>query len=440
MDYLLVEPEFPIPNKSKNHKNFLPIGLLKIAAMLENQGHTVRLIRGNKTLIDYYDLTNRISKFNQLEYQPDEIWITSLFTYWIYYVRDSVKYYRKLFPKAKIVVGGIAASLFGKEKTKKITKCDEVIIGTIPEAEQISADKMKEVYDKFLNNVDFQILHAQRGCFRRCKFCGTWKIEPIEIYESSIKNKIFKEKIVFYDNNFLRNPHIHNILDELIELKKKRKIKWCESQSGFDGRLLIKEPILIKKLKLAGFRNIRIAWDGPYKEKESIKEQIEILTYGKDSFKRKELEVFMLYNWDISFDEMELKRVKCFKWGVQIADCRFRPLDQEFDYYNPRKLNQTNKDYHIHKDWTDILVKQFRRNVRRQNICVRRGFDIYVGEFERKSISKTVIKRFLEIEKVDEQKEFLDKRGIKYWDPSIVDTREKIQEELARTKKPKLLH
>ena len=35
---LLVEPNFPIPAKSRNHKNFLPIGLLKIAARL---GQTV---------------------------------------------------------------------------------------------------------------------------------------------------------------------------------------------------------------------------------------------------------------------------------------------------------------------------------------------------------------------------------------------------------------
>ena len=31
MKILLVEPAFPIPPKSKNHKDFLPIGLLKLA-------------------------------------------------------------------------------------------------------------------------------------------------------------------------------------------------------------------------------------------------------------------------------------------------------------------------------------------------------------------------------------------------------------------------
>ena len=34
---LLVEPNFPIPGKSRNHSNFLPIGLLKIASYLREK-------------------------------------------------------------------------------------------------------------------------------------------------------------------------------------------------------------------------------------------------------------------------------------------------------------------------------------------------------------------------------------------------------------------
>ena len=44
--YLLIEPDFPIPKKSKNHKNFLPIGLLKIATYFIENGHQVILKRG----------------------------------------------------------------------------------------------------------------------------------------------------------------------------------------------------------------------------------------------------------------------------------------------------------------------------------------------------------------------------------------------------------
>lgn len=405
MNYLLVEPEFPLPTKSKNHKDFLPIGLLKLAALLEKNGHKVQLVRGN------------LEK-NEIFFRPKEIWITSLFTYWIDDVRKSVDHYRNLFKKAKITVGGISASLLGEEETKKITKCDEVFIGVNEEAEKLSSDLMEKAYEKHLTgDVDFQILHAQRGCIRRCKFCGTYQIEPSFIPEESIKDKIFMRKLVFYDNNFLANPHIEMILDELIELKKQRKILWCESQSGFDGRLMLDKPHLVKKIKQAGFKNVRIAWDGSFEEAENIKKQINLLK--KSRYKSKDLYVFMIYNWDISFEEMEKKRVQCFKWKVQISDCRNRPLDQKFNNYKPNKKNQTNDDYYIHEEngWSDKLIKQFRRNIRRQNICVRHSFYVYSKDLERKKVSKEIS---LEIQHAKTKREavgLLRKYNLSNWDP-----------------------
>jgi len=50
-----------------------------------------------------------------------------------------------------------------------------------------------------------------------------------------------------------------------------------------------------------------------------------------------------------------------------------RPLDQLYDNYDPH-LPQTGADYYIHPGWTDERVKAFRRSVRKQNICVRFGF------------------------------------------------------------------
>ena len=71
---LLVEPSYPIPAKSRNHKNFLPIGLLKIASCLRASGTEVKLMRGVP------DGSENISDLNA--FAPDEVWITSLFTYW----------------------------------------------------------------------------------------------------------------------------------------------------------------------------------------------------------------------------------------------------------------------------------------------------------------------------------------------------------------------
>jgi len=417
MKILLVEPSFPIPPKSKNHKDFLPIGLLKIGAMYKAKEQRVKLIRGELT-------KKEISKLGEERwYVPDEIMITSLFTYWKKYVVNCVEHYHTLFPSVKITVGGIYASLMPGD-CKNISGVDDVWVGIHPEAE-----KYKPAYELIEENhhpLDYQIIHSSRGCPRRCDFCGTWKIEPTFVSKNTIKKEIIKEKIVFYDNNLLMNPHINNILDELIELKQSRKIKWCESQSGFDGRVLLKKPELAKKIKQAGFRSPRIAWDGSFEEANSVKKQIDILL--KAGYHRKQIFVFMIYNWNIGFTEMENKRIKCFNWDVQIADCRNRPLDKTKDNYNPRayKKGQTEKDYHIHKEagWTDSLVRQFRKNIRRQNITVRQGFEFYSKDLERMTIPKEKIIRIMKhIEKLRTKKDkkiFLKKMEIDYWFPDEV--------------------
>jgi hypothetical protein len=355
MNILLVEPEFPIPPKSKNHQNFLPIGLLKLASYYRQNGHKTKLVRGNKPV----------------RLQADEIKITSLFTYWSKYVWDSVAYYRKLFPKAKISVGGIYASLMPEHC--KQSGCDEVFFGVHKEAE-----KCKPAYD--LIDVDYQIVHASRGCIRRCQFCGTWRIEPTFECKQSIKDEICSNKLVFYDNNMLANPHIKNILKEIVEFRYKGKPIICESQSGFDGRLLT--PEFAKLIKAARFQNPRLAWDWGYDQRESIKKQIDL--FVKAGYKPKDIFVFMIYNWELSSEEMEKKRLQCKKWGVQIADCRNRPLYQTFDNYNPRKgkTGQTDKEYYIHPKWTDAQIRQFRKNVREQNIGIRFGTE-YTRDLER---------------------------------------------------------
>jgi hypothetical protein len=377
---LLVEPDFPIPPKSKNHKNFLPIGLLKIASYLRANGTKVRLVRG----IINNQFVNRENKY----FKPAEIWITSLFTFWSENVRNAVIYYKNVFPKAKVVVGGIYASLMPKH-CKKYTGCDEVYVGVMKEAEKFPP--AYDLIDKINSNyLDYQIVHASRGCKRSCAFCGTWKIEPNYLAKKSIIEEIKLRKVIFYDNNFLANPYIENILSELTELKKEKKILWCESQSGFDGRILLKKPYLAKMIREAGFRYPRIAWDWNFSDHPNIKKQINVLKQA--GYRSRDIFIFMLYNWDIPLNKMELKRKKCWQWKVQIADCRYRPINQTFDYYYPKR-EQTRFDYFIHKKWTDEKVKKFRRNVRSQNICVRQEVSFYSRKLENRLLSKEQAKR-----------------------------------------------
>jgi len=348
MKILLVEPNFPIPAKSKNHSNFLPIGLLKIAGYHRLLKDETELKRGNSPASFY----------------PDQIKITSLFTYWSKYVKESVDYYRRIYPNAFIEVGGIYASLM-PDHCKIYTGCDKVNQGFYQHG---AAENITPAYD--LVNVDYQIVHASRGCFRHCHFCGTWKIEPKVTYKKSLKNEIKYNKIVFYDNNLIANPNIENILTEITEMQINRCAVYCESQSGLDGRIIEKKPYLSKLLKKARFQNPRIAWDGGISSKDKVRNQIHILLEG--GYKSKEIYIFMLFNHEsIFYNEMREKLEQCRRLGVQVIDCRFRPLNKVEDGYNPRAEKQTFKDYYIAPKWTDWQVRRFRRAVRRQNIAIR---------------------------------------------------------------------
>lgn len=354
MKILLVEPNFPIPPKSKNHRDFLPIGLLKLASYHRARGDKVKLVRGNQYFQNFY---------------PSQVKITSLFTYWSKYVWESVKFYKENYPKAKVIVGGIYASLM-PEHCKK-SGCDEVFVGVDNRVE-----KFEPAYD--LVDVDYQIVHTSRGCLRKCKFCGTWKIEPEFTYKKSIKDKVCSNRIIFYDNNLLANPHIKEILEELKIAKHNGRVIYSESQCGIDGRLLT--PEVAKSLKQARFLSPRVAWDHGYEQRHMIKKQIDMLVEA--GYPAKEIYVFMIYNFEQDYYEMLKKLKKCKRWGVQIADCRYRPLDQTFDNYNPRK-KQTNKDYYIHPKWTDRQIKLFRKKVRQQNIVIRHSFKFYSQKLER---------------------------------------------------------
>ena len=390
---LLVEPNFPIPGKSRNHSNFLPIGLLKIASYLREKDIKIKLIRFEepKEKMDFGQTTLDFNNPNDEddEFKPDLICVTSIFTYWSKYVKNAVQYYKHKYKKTPILVGGIYASLM-PDHCKEYTGCDDVILGTIDEAE-----KLIPAYD--LVDVDYQILHTTRGCIRKCGFCGTYIIEPEWLCKKSIKDEIVKKKLIFYDNNLLANTFIENILDELIELKKERKITYVESQSGFDGRIMLKNPHLAKKLKDAGFKNPKIAWDHSVKQAPYIKKQIDLLVDA--GFKEKEISIFMIYNYDLDYEEMEEKRVNCANWGVQITDCRYRPLDQTFDEYSPSKhKGQTDDDYYIHNNWTDQEIRKFRRNIRRHNICMRHEVDFHSTLLERKKVPQEDAKKYREMD------------------------------------------
>jgi len=347
VNVLLVEPDFPVPTKSKNHSHFLPVGLLKIGTYHRQRGDRVKLVRGLK----------------RCGFTPDRILITSLFTYWSEHVHEAARFYHDAYPRAQSEIGGIYASLMPKD-CKKRSPFARVCRGLYRRG---AAEEVLPDYSLLPEELEYQIVHTSRGCTRRCTFCGTWRIEPEFTCVDSVLPFIQKRKLVFYDNNLLANPHIDKILRELVDYRAPggRSLR-CESQSGFDLNLLTDERA--KLLKEAHFANPRIAWDGSYGTWPQVKEAVEMLE--RAGYIRKHIYIFMIYNHALSYAEMTRKLDACRRWRVRVIDCRYRPLDYTADNYVPGPKPQAAGEYYIHQGWTDGQVRGFRRAVRRQNIAI----------------------------------------------------------------------
>lgn len=358
MKKLFVRPALPDkiggrPTNKLNHKYF-PIGLLKMATLAQQQGDEIVFQVGNSPV--------------DPKFEPEEIWVTSIFTYWEPHYEQCLRELKMYYPGVKIVMGGIYASLHPDRA--RLIGADEVKTGVMPEAEGIIPD-----YNLLPEPVDFAIIHSQRGCISKCSYCGTHIIEP-EFNPKPARNVLDEvcqiwekygiRKFAFYDNNPLAHPEIKHLLKGLSEMKIGRKvIPDIEFQSGFDTRLLNQEVAdLIREARVI---NPRVAWDDPSKSREENIER-SIGYFLNSGYRSKEVMVFMLYNHDQSFDTLEYKRRKCQEWGVQISDCRYVPLNLFEDRYSP---GGTNADYYIHDGWSNELIRKFRRNVRGQNILVR---------------------------------------------------------------------
>lgn len=366
---LLIEPKF-IGKKKTRKKNY-SIAFVKIGSYCQQNGID----------FEYMRLENNRKFVTNID--PEVIFISSLFTYQCDIVKTVVTTCRIQYPRAKVVVGGIYANLM-PEHCKEYAKPDYVISSIIDEVEDIPLDY------SFIDS-DFQMIQLSRGCTKKCKFCAIHHVEPEYQHKSTFKNGIQKRRLLFLDNNFLANPNIDQIFDELDDLKMNKKIINWEAVSGVDVDYLLKKPELAKRMKRSGCINLRIAWDGSIKKAPKIKKAIDL--FDEAGFDISRIRVFMLYNFDVPFEECEKKRVLCYKWGVRVYQCRYIPMNTTHDGFNQRR-QQTNEDYYIHEGWTDEQIKLFNINCRYHFLALYNKccfFSKSLTNHQNKTISKNEI-------------------------------------------------
>ncbi|MBU0906887.1 MAG: cobalamin B12-binding domain-containing protein [Nanoarchaeota archaeon] len=316
---LLIEPNYPT--------KVLPFGLQKIATYLLNKGHSVKYRKGCPTPSGFFGEV------------PDEIYITSLFTYFGKEVIKTINVSKRLFPKAKIHVGGIFASLMPEYIKKKtgisphiglLKKVDNCIpnFDLFPETEKIT-------------------VFTSRGCFRKCKFCAVKSLEPnffvVDNWKKQITNSCKNKErlIIVQDNNFTASPWSHQ--KDAVDFFVKNNLT-VDFQQGLDCRLFKEKHVkLYSKLNIPV---IRFAFDNIETEDGYIQEAIKLT---KKYMPKTEIRSFVLYNFKDKPEDMWYRFGELNKLGTKAYPMKYADISVE----NIENLKRT----FVGEHWNEKFLK-----------------------------------------------------------------------------------
>jgi len=204
-------------------------------------------------------------------------------------------------------------------------------------------------YNKF--NSKEQWIRITEGCVHNCPFC----YEPTELKVFAIP-EIVRTFVKIMDMNLLCKNEALRLIKELGEKRVNGKVVFYQLICGIDHRFLTKEIAIA--LKESRFKRIRLAWDWHYEDQFQILDAIKKLE--KVGYYRKDLMVFMICNWRITYEENLKKLDLCKVWNVKVCDCYF---DGQI---SPNIIPMF---------WTAQQIRDFRKRVRKHNQLVNFGID-----------------------------------------------------------------
>ncbi|MBN1639241.1 MAG: radical SAM protein [Ignavibacteriales bacterium] len=281
----------------------LPDGLLRVGSLLKRKGYhtylidcletddkrkvkkkriSIRKIDDIELRIYHFGISkeefiNRLEEYKSEFGIPDDIYVTSIMTFWWESTRDVIDILRERFPDKKrtqILLGGIYPTL-APEHAERNTKADIIIKNEIYEASDLIPD-----FDLYPSkNHLYGIIKGKRGCPYNCAYCAQRTlnngkngeivrcknpqliVDEIQFYQERYGIREF----AFYEDAILYKPkkNIEKVLDEIIHRGLKVNLYAPE---GFGPKEIADHPEIVQKMKAAGWKKIHLGLETINKE------------------------------------------------------------------------------------------------------------------------------------------------------------------------------
>jgi hypothetical protein len=271
----------------KLHSYNLPIGLLRIAAKLLEEGNEIVFIDGMaslprafpnskqrmaweggkvlRTKNHYLAPLHRGASFDRLERMlhkvgdVDEVYVGCTFTFHNESAHSVVRMCKKAFPRARVKFGGIYPTLAPEEARK--SGADEIVAGPIAGTEDLPLN-----YNILGYHPGYTLIKGTRGCPNRCSYCAVHRLEgntfshrdPEEVFAEILDgyNTYRARDIAIWDSNLLvdYDDYFGIILKKIADTKLPLYLRAPE---GIDYRLLT--PEIAEDMRRAGFGTVNIA-------------------------------------------------------------------------------------------------------------------------------------------------------------------------------------
>ncbi len=275
-----------------------PHGLLKVATWLRRHGyerlrlvdclatdskrrvkhrHKIPIVRDNVTK-QMWEFGMSLAELRQIlkdTQRPDEIWITSIMTYWWESTRDVVDLIKEVYPydTPRVLVGGIYPTLFPEHARANLGKQANVDV-VVVEGE-IDNEAANSWTDLSLYTTDslypvkprFALITGSRGCPFNCAYCAQSKLNrgkkdvtprPPEDIADEMEQKYVDFRIrefAFYEDNLLFKRD--DFLARLRAIRDRGLKVTLYAPEGIEPRLVDLE--LLREMRATGFRRLHLA-------------------------------------------------------------------------------------------------------------------------------------------------------------------------------------